>query len=120
MAGLRGLLKKDENHDEKAYKAAEVLRAKWPVIAEILGGTPAAGKEAAISPGTITLFVGDGQFRFSANVKSEKRTLIGDIADATSPFDSIEYALSEGLCRQKEYTERVNGSATKPGDVPVY
>ena len=120
MAGLRQLLKKEDNLDEQALKAAKVLEKSWPIVAEILGGSAATKTEDAISPGTITFFFHDGKWRFSANVKSEKKTIIGDVADIAKPWDSVNYAISEGECRQKEYTDRMNGSAPSSKGDPVY
>lgn len=120
MAGLRSVLKKENDHDAEAFKEAKVLAAKTPIVAEILGGSPAAKGEEPIAPGTITFFFREGKWRFSANVKSASKTFIGDVGDILKPWESIEFAMSEGECRQRDYTERTNGSATKPGDVPVY
>lgn len=120
MAGLRQLLKKEDNLDEQALKAAKVLEKNWPIVAEILGGSAATKTEDAISPGTITFFFHDGKWRFSANVKSEKKTILGDVADITKPWESVNYAVSEGECRQKDYTGQRNGQTEIPADVKVY
>jgi len=114
MAGLRDLLKKEKDYDRQALEAAEVLRAKTPYVAEILGGSKGSATEEPISPGTITFFFREGKWRFSANVKSASKTFIGDLVDIASPWDSVNYALESGDCRQKDYTERPNGSNGVP------
>jgi len=120
MSALGKLIKKENNHDAEALKQAKVLVPKTPIVAEILGGAEGTKTEEPIAPGTITFFFRDGKWRFSANVKSASKTFIGDVGDILKPWESIELAMSEGECRQRDYTERTNGSATKPGDVPVY
>lgn len=120
MAGLRSVLKKEVDYDAEAFKEAKVLATKTPIVAEILGGCPASRDGDAIAPGTVTFFFREGKWRFSANVKSASKTFMGDVGDILNPWESIEFAMSEGECRQRDYTAHKNGSNPEPGSVPVY
>lgn len=120
MAGLRDLLNKGKDHDAEAYKICEVLRQEFPLVAEILGGMPAEGTQPAVSPGTITFFVREGRVRFSANVKSQEKTFIGEIADALNPWGCVNTALLTGDVSSKRYTDRMSGQTVIPEDVKVY
>lgn len=106
MAGLRNLLNGAKDDEKSAKKVVKPLEKEFPLVAEILGGSPATEKEAAISPGTITIFIHGGKARFSANVKSAEITLIGDVADIVNLWGSINSAILVGDVSSKRYTER--------------
>lgn len=102
--GLRNLVSKESKHDEEARKAAKPLAKEFPWVAEVLGGLAANGDEPAVAPGTITIFFHDGRWRFSANVKSQEKTFIGDIADIVNLWQSINFAFAEGGVSSKRYS----------------
>lgn len=120
MAGLRDLLNKGRDNDAEAQKIVKPLAKEFPLVAELLGGMPEKGDQAAISPGTVTFFVHDGKMRFSANVKSAEKTFIGDVADILNPWGSINTALLTGDVSSKRYTERPNSSLTKEKEGLLY
>lgn len=120
MAGLRDFLKGEKDYDAEALKAAKVLQDKTPIVAEILGGAPATKTAEPIAPGTITIYFREGKWRFTANVKSASKSFIGDLTDILNPWVSIELAMSEGECRQRDYTAHSNGQTKVPEDVKLY
>ena len=111
MAGLRDLIKKETNRNAEARELAKPLEKDFPFVAELLGGIAAKGQSPEVPPSTITFFFHEGKIRFSTNVKGLGKTLIGDVADVTNPWGSINTALAMGECSQKDYTER-NGKMT--------
>jgi len=106
MAGLIDLLKQEKDNGTEARKACKAIAKDFPHVAEILGGI--AGKEGQepISPSAISIWIQDGQARFSTNVKSASRTIIGDIADLSKPWESINYAIADGKVSSKRFTEQ--------------
>lgn len=105
MAGLLDLLKQEKDNGNEARKACKTIAKDFPHVAEILGGI--AGKEGqeTVSPSAISIWIQDGQARFSTNVKSANRTIIGDIADLAKPWESINYAIGDGKVSSKRFTE---------------
>ena len=104
--GLRGLLKKEGDSDEASQKAVAALSSEYPIVAEILGGCPASGTQAAVQPGSITLYVRNGRLCWSAVVKSEKMKFYGEVADVVNPYGSINSAMLLGECSMLPYTEQ--------------
>lgn len=98
-------------------RAVAKLGVEHPVIASILGGSEATGETPEVAPGSITFFVREGKIRFSANVKSADTTIIGEVADALTPWESIEYALMAGEVSSKRYSARTP-SLGKEEDIP--
>lgn len=94
-------------------RAVEKLGVQYPAIAAILGGSEPSGDVAEVEPGSITFFVREGRIRFSANVKSADTTIIGEVSDALSPWESIEYSLRAGEVSSKRYSDRLNGGGKK-------
>lgn len=115
--GLRNLVSKETKHDEEARKAVKVLQKDFPWVAEILGGCPAQGDDPAISPGTITIFFHDGRFRFSANVKSQEKTFIGDVADILNLWGSVNFAFADSNVSSKRYSVPTSSTESK-GNIP--
>jgi len=121
LAGsLRSLLHGRTDSGAASRSVVEPFRDKWPLLAEVLGGVAATATEDAVEGGTVTLFVRDGQLRFSINVKSADTTIIGDVADVLSPLDSIEFAMTTGKVSSKGYSERFASLPKVPGDVKLY
>jgi len=87
-------------------KAVARLGGEYPLIATILGGSEATSDTPEVEPASITFFVREGKIRFSANVKSADTTIIGEVSDALSPWESIEYALRAGQVSSKRYSDR--------------
>jgi len=106
MAGLRDLLNGEKDHGEEARKAVKAISKDFPHVAEILGGLPEKDGKAAVSPSAITIWIQDGKARFSSNVKSASRTILGDIADLANPWGSINCILGTGEVSSKRYTEQ--------------
>lgn len=115
--GLRNLVSKESKHDEEARKAAKPLAKDYPWVAEILGGVEGKGDEQSIAPGTITIFFHDGRFRFSANVKSQEKTFIGDVADVVNLWQSINFAFADSNVSSKRYSVKENSSESN-GKIP--
>lgn len=111
--GLRGLVTGGKDVIQINQKAVEVLRETCPLVAEILAGVPASGDQPAFEGSTITFFVNDGRLRFSANVKSSLIKFVGDVADPSLPWESINTALLTGEVSSKRYTEQETTSKTK-------
>lgn len=107
---MRDLLTRKKDPSIEAQKIVACLREDYPYVADLLGGMPEKGDQKAVSPGTITLFVHEGKARFSANVKSEELTFIGDVADIANPLGSINTALAMGDVSSKRYTDRSSTS----------
>lgn len=107
---MRDLLSKKKDPSVEAQKVVAPLREDYPYVAELLGGMAESGEQKAISPGTITLFVHEGKARFSANVKSEEVTFIGDLEDIVNPLGSINTALAMGDVSSKRYTGPASSS----------
>lgn len=103
-----------------ARDLVEPIRDQWPLIADILGGLPATKEREAILGGTITIYIRDGQVKWSANVKGAETTFNGEIKDLKQPFDSIECALLTGQVSSKRYTERDYSSPKAPGEAIPY
>jgi len=103
---LRALLVKDGDNDEATQKAVAALTAEYPIVAEILGGCAATGTQAAVQPGSITLYVRNGRLCWSAVVKSEKMKFYGEVADVVNPYGSINSAMMLGECSMLPYTEQ--------------
>lgn len=116
MDDLRKLLKGGKDYEEEARKITKPLEKEFPLVAQILGGMPATKTDDAVSPGTITIFIYEGKARFSANVKSQEKTFIGDLEDITNPWGSINTAFLLGGISAKRYADRVS-SLPKPGDM---
>jgi len=114
---MRDLLTRKKDPSIEAQKIVACLREDYPYVADLLGGMPEKGDQKAVSPGTITLFVHEGKARFSANVKSEELTFIGDVADIVNPLGSINTALAMGDVSSKRYTGQAN-SLGKAEDAP--
>ena len=108
---MRDLLTRKKDPSIEAQKIVACLREDYPYVADLLGGMPEKGDQKAVSPGTITLFVHEGKARFSANVKSEELTFIGDVADIANPLGSINTALAMGDVSSKRYTDRTSTTA---------
>jgi len=108
MAGLRDLLNGEKDHGEEARKAVKAIAKDFPHVAEILGGLPAKDGKDAVSPSAITIWVQDGKARFSTNVKSASKTILGDVADIANPWASINCIIGTGEVSSKRYTEREN------------
>jgi len=111
FGGLRSILQGKTSSDDANRKAVDSIRESYPLIAEILGGMKAEKGQPEVLPGTLNFYVRDGVVKFSINVKSEKTTLFGDLADIAKPFDSIECALAAGKFASKPYSEQ-KGSYT--------
>jgi len=108
MAGLRSLINGGKDHDSEAQKLVKCLAKDFPLVAEILGGLPEKGEEGKVSPSAVTIFIHEGKARFSCNVKSAEKTLIGEIGDLVNLWGSINSALLTGQVSSKRYTERHN------------
>ena len=113
---LRALLVKDGDNDEATQKAVAALTAEYPIVAEILGGRPASGTQAAVQPGSITLYVRNGRLCWSAVVKSEKMKFYGEVADVVNPYGSINSAMLLGECSMLPYTERTDNYTKEQKD----
>jgi len=120
MAGLRDLINGGKDNDLEAQKVAKVLAKDYPLVAEILGGLSEKGDSPKVSPSAITIFIHEGKARFSTNVKSAERTLIGEIEDLENPWGSINTALLTGGVSSKRYTARVNGMTPEQEKAIVY
>lgn len=105
MAGLRDILKAEKDNGCEARKAVKIIAKEFPHVAEILGGIQGKEGETEVSPSAITIWIQDGQARFSTNVKSMSRTIIGDVADLAKPWESINYAIGDGKVSSKRYSE---------------
>lgn len=106
VGGLRALLNKGADVSEANSKAVEAIREEAPIVADILGGSPQVGENPGIEPGSITIYVRQGQLKWSAIVKSEKLKFFGDLADITKPLQSINCALMLGEYGVGDYTEQ--------------
>lgn len=103
--GLRDLVKDTKDNGEKARKAVKTIAKDFPHVAEILGGLAAKDDQPEISPSAITIWITDGKARFSTNVKSASKTLLGEVADLANPWASINCILGTGEVSSKRYTE---------------
>lgn len=103
---LRSLLGGKDGGVRSSRKLVEPLRDEYPLVAEILGGLEASGKEPEVPGGTITFSIREGKIRFTANVKSAKKTFYGDVADIANPWGSVNSAFLTNQVAEREYTER--------------
>lgn len=106
MAGLRDFLNGEKDNGEEARKLVKGLVKEFPLVAEVLGGLPEKGGQAEVSPSAITIFIHGGRIRFSTNVKSAGKTILGEVNDVLNPWGSINSALLTGEVSSKRYTER--------------
>jgi len=104
--GMRGLLFREKDVSGEARKVARPLAENFPFVFELLGGLEADGEEPEVSPGTVTIFIHEGKARFSANVKSLKKTFIGDVDDVVNPWAAINTALAMGDYNEKAMREQ--------------
>lgn len=107
---VRSLFVGSKSGHDVDRRAVEKLGVEHPLIATILGGIGPQGDVAEVEPGSITFFVREGRIRFSVNVKSADTTIIGEVADAVNPWQSVEYALKGGQVSSKRYSDRPSAS----------
>jgi len=103
---MRNLLFREKDLSAEARKVAAPLQENYPYVFELLGGLEKTATEDEVSPGTITVFIHEGKARFSANVKSLKTTLIGDVEDIVNLWGAINTALAMGEVKSKAMREQ--------------
>lgn len=114
MSTLRGLLFNTGDRNERAKKELEKVAKDYPVVAEILLGSEATKDQPAVPGGTISFWVHDGKIRCSVSVKSQGKTFFLDVADATSPWASVQLAIEMGEFGEKNEPVRASTNGEAP------
>jgi len=105
---LRSYLGKGKDDGKANRKVCETFANEAPLVASLLGGLPAEGKDPAIEGGKISFWIQEGKMRFCATVKTVRKNFIGDITNPANPWQSVNWALMTGNVSEREYTERPN------------
>lgn len=93
MSVFRQLVTGGGDDYERRKKAVEALSGDFPIVAEVLAGSPGDGKTPPISEGSITFFLDADKAKFKIFVKSEGASYFGVVADMLNPWGSINSAL---------------------------
>jgi len=109
---LRGLYNQAVDNTAANRKVLAMLETDMPHLVDLLAGMPAEGDLPAMPGSAITIFVRDGQLKWSANVKAIHKTFFGGVEDPLNLLGCINCALAMGECSQKDYTDQKPSGGT--------
>lgn len=114
---LRSLFNQSGDTTASTRKVLSMLLDDHPYVVDMLGGMPADGDLPAVPGSALTLYVRDGQLKWSINVKAIHQTFFGVVEDPLNLWGCINCALAMGDCSQKDYTEQ-KPSGGNEKDIP--